>query len=605
MSIAVLNQVYDETRRLAIAGSDLAKDDFRLKKLVPPLEKAGGKAPVFAKVAEAIEKVVDPSTKDTSEALLQLSTLVTAVLYTQGETGASGKLTDIETQEFDLPTSDASARVLKPLIEALTTTGSGRLEIIRDAHQRGAFKDLRLVKPAVAAIDDVYGEIGDFVADQVLPMYGKAIYADLRDTLDLKGRGGHVRRLRVMHRLDPKATQEFVEQALESGSKEVKLAALECLKGSKDHISYLLEQVQAKSKDIRRVALDGIAESKDKEVVETLIAALKGSDLELAVGPASINRSPQLLKFLLEEGQRQFEDLFATKDKAKLKTKLGRFHSFLYAFQSRSDKKSDAFLISCLKRREKLEKLKGGDDVAYRVAMLVVDNDSKVGQKLLVETHESLSPPLLNLAMQAALRTCKPEAVFELFSPYFLAKPTKKRGNDPVRDKREVVQNVLHYAAEYRNYYGYYGYYDWGYQREKWLEKVKLDPRWLDAAIEQDELETVQALARPKHKGAIAYLSQTMDAGLKKKGSDLDYGLTNVLDTMVQIKHPDVVDYYVAALEKMGRSKRYYYGYWLLRLVPELPISALAKIEAIVPKLNERIVDELVPCLEQLKAKAK
>jgi hypothetical protein len=35
MAIPVLNQVYDETRRLAIAGSAVAGGDFRLKKLLP------------------------------------------------------------------------------------------------------------------------------------------------------------------------------------------------------------------------------------------------------------------------------------------------------------------------------------------------------------------------------------------------------------------------------------------------------------------------------------------------------------------------------------------------------------------------------------------
>ena len=45
MSLAILTQVYDETRRLAVAGSVAAAGDFRLKKLVAPLEQAGAKAP--------------------------------------------------------------------------------------------------------------------------------------------------------------------------------------------------------------------------------------------------------------------------------------------------------------------------------------------------------------------------------------------------------------------------------------------------------------------------------------------------------------------------------------------------------------------------------
>ena len=58
MSIAVLTQVYDEVRRLAIAGSVVAGGDFRLKRLVPPLEQAGQKAPVFAKVGQAVDQLV-------------------------------------------------------------------------------------------------------------------------------------------------------------------------------------------------------------------------------------------------------------------------------------------------------------------------------------------------------------------------------------------------------------------------------------------------------------------------------------------------------------------------------------------------------------------
>ena len=54
MSIPVLTQVYDEVRRLSIAGSVVAAGDFRLKKLIPPLEAAGQKAPVFAADAAMI-----------------------------------------------------------------------------------------------------------------------------------------------------------------------------------------------------------------------------------------------------------------------------------------------------------------------------------------------------------------------------------------------------------------------------------------------------------------------------------------------------------------------------------------------------------------------
>src|SRR5262245_13466685 len=132
MSIPVLIQTYDEVRRLAIAGSVVAPGDFRLKKLVPPLEQAGQKAPVFAKVTEAVKRLAESNEPTSAAALLELATLVNSILYyTQGETGVEGELTPLPTVELGRLRTQASARVLKPLQEALTTTGSGRLEIIR------------------------------------------------------------------------------------------------------------------------------------------------------------------------------------------------------------------------------------------------------------------------------------------------------------------------------------------------------------------------------------------------------------------------------------------------------------------------------------------
>jgi hypothetical protein len=151
MSLAVLHDVYTELRRVAIAGSVVGPGDFRLKKLIPQLEQLGAKAPVFAKVGEAVKAVVDGKDKESASALLELATLVNAILHTQGETGASGDLAPIETINLGLTGTQTSARTLKPVLEAITTTGSGRLELIKDAHERGQFRDLRLVKPAIGA----------------------------------------------------------------------------------------------------------------------------------------------------------------------------------------------------------------------------------------------------------------------------------------------------------------------------------------------------------------------------------------------------------------------------------------------------------------------
>ena len=87
MSLALIQESAKEVRRLSIAGSTLAVGDFRLKKLIGPLEQAGSKAPVFAQVAKVIGDLVNGKEADSAAHLLGLSTLLNAILYTQGQTG--------------------------------------------------------------------------------------------------------------------------------------------------------------------------------------------------------------------------------------------------------------------------------------------------------------------------------------------------------------------------------------------------------------------------------------------------------------------------------------------------------------------------------------
>ncbi len=608
MSIAILTDVYDETRRLAIAGSGLSSGDFRLNKLIAPLKQASAKAPIFGKVAQAIGNVVESDAKSASAALLELSTLVTAILYTQGNTGAEGRLEPIVTSGFAMPTSDSSARVLKPLIEALTTTGSGRMEVIQDAYERGAFVDLRLVRPALAAIDDVYGEIGEFVANKILPLYGKAILPDLRASYEAKGKGGHVRRLCVMHRLDPEGTHDLVELALESGSKEMKVAAIGCLKGSKVHVPSMLEQVRAKAKDVRQAAYNALARFTETEVVDAMIKGLSGGDIELVAGPASENRSPRLLEHLLAEGRNQLEAMLAQKDKTKQKTAISRCYQLLAAFHSRDDNESIKFLNTCFEQREAIAKLKGGavngESVNQRVASLMARSNAQPAQKALVDAHETLPPNSLYWAMVAATHIGTPKQVYKQFIPYYAADVSKKRGKNPAQEKKEIVRHVLsQLAGSPRHHYFCHDDFEVGKVLDEVSSIAKLDPAWLDAAVEADDVAIVCALAKPRHKAANAFLAKTMEQRLAKS-TDMDYEYAEILRTMIRVDHPDTLDFFLRSLEKSSKTNsRYYYAWWLVRLIPDLPKSAAPKIAALLPTLSERIVDEVIPHLEALRIK--
>ncbi len=601
MSIAVLTQVYDEVRRLSIAGSSVAGGNFRLKKLVPPLEQAGQKAPVFAKVAQAADKLVEANEQNSAEALLELSTLVNAILYTQGETGLAGKLQPIETVDLGQQQVQASARMLKPLLEALSTTGSGRLEIIKDAHERGAFRDLRLVKPALGALDDPYPEIADFVAENVLPLYGKAILGELRAKFDQKGRAGHVRRLRLMHQLDPEGTRPIVKQALDDGSKEMKVVAIECLENSAEDLSFLLEQAKSKAKDVRQAALKALASINAPEATAALKSAVDGNDLELAVAPIQASQDSELRRFSLEQADAQLNSLLTSKtsDTKALAKQVERMLLLLETLRGRDDKGVEAFLLKRFGERPKIVAIKGdpsGKDLEKRLLSLMANGPLKA-QQALVDAHETLAEDELQSAFAVACRILKPADVFQRFSPYLTTKvDEKKKKRDPAYAKREAIAGLLSSGLRWQAYY-YHTRYETSDEIEQRLKA--LDPRWLDLAVQMEHQELVQALARPGHKGAEALLTKAFQEELAK--STDPYRCAALLRTMVRVQHPAATDSVVAVLQKHGKSVYQYGLYYIAHLIPSLPKEALPKLEAVLPQLSDKAIDVLLDPIAQLK----
>ena len=76
-----LYDLQQELNRLFIAGSKFAKNDPRLQKHVPILKKLGEKAPVFNKLAQEVEALLQLESTQAAAKLLGVSTLLYSVLY--------------------------------------------------------------------------------------------------------------------------------------------------------------------------------------------------------------------------------------------------------------------------------------------------------------------------------------------------------------------------------------------------------------------------------------------------------------------------------------------------------------------------------------------
>jgi len=591
MSLALIQESAKEVRRLAIAGSPLAVGDFRLKKLAAPLEQAGVKAPVFAQVAKAINDLVNGKEADSAANLLNLSTLLNAILYTQGQSSAEGEMRELETFASNSASTRTPARLLKPLVHALTSTGSGRFEIVKSAVERGAFNDLRLIAPSIQALGDVYPELADLVAEKILPGYGPGIVPLLKSGFDLKGKKTDARRLQIMHELDPAGALPMCKTALEDGSPEVKAAAIACLGKHEDCLPLVLEQANAKNKQLRAAALEALAEHDLPEVTKLFTELVKGKALDILARPFRKLHNQQVLKSLLEEGQRVF-DLMAKGDSEQ----IARYAEVLDCLAFRKETEIEQFLTGCLGQCDKLAKLKSPKaavfaqtDIGFHIVAGLYNIGSPQALEAVLAKRDSLPVSTFPHQLRSALRIWSPEKVFTEFSPLL----EQKKGAG--REKGDELERVF-YASSHGRGASFFNRYVADDEESDEEFNVTWDSRWLDAAIKADRPEAVCSLARPGHKGVVTYLLKLVEA----KGK-LRLGL--VIEALARCQYPKLTDLYLDLVSKGTKgSKRWDYDLQqLIGTARYLPPADLSRLEEFAGKLDQNYQDHFLEAIAPLR----
>jgi hypothetical protein len=436
----------------------------------------------------------------------------------------------------------------------------------------------------------------------VLPLYGKAILPELRAKLDIKGRGGHVNRLQLMHRLDPQGSRDLIQAALNDGSKEMRVAAVECLGTAEEDLVYLLEQAKAKAKDVRAAALRALAAAgvSRADVVTALKKAIASADLELFIPRVKECALAEIQEYVLEQAEQQVKELLSSKDKKQQGSAVARLQQLVACLDERTDAKAEAFLLSCFEKSAAFTAIKSepsGSDLNESIAHVLSRGTPKMRQQL-VAAQKTLSGSMLSSAIYAARAIMSPPDFYEEFSP-LLKGLAQKRGkkNSLEHDRGTALLSALTTDNEY------YLYRHWMHvaryeSRGAAAPLRELDPRWLDTAIDAGSMELVAKLARPGHVPTQRFLAEQFTA--RKEPHELQL----VLRTMVSIGHPEAADALINTLKKQAKSTSYYYySYWYGPMIADLPKSTLPKFEELLPTLPDKMVDQLMDSVLALKNK--
>lgn len=593
MSLALIEESAKEVRRLAIAGSPLAVGDFRLKKLAPPLTQAGTKVPVFAQVAKAITDLVDGDEAHSAERLLSLSTLLNAILYTQGRTGKEGDMQPLATTPVTGTVTRTSARILRPLLEALTRTGGGRFEVVRSAVDAGTFHDVRLVDPALQALGDAYPELADLVAEKILPGFGPGIADRLKDGLDLRGKRQDARRLEVLHRVDPATALPLCKAALEEGSADLKAAAIACLGQHEECLPLLLEQARSKNKQVKAAALEALAVQDRPEANDVLVAEIQGKDLAEMARILGRNPAPALVAAVQSEASKAMA--LALKNH---RPGVERLAVTLQCLEHQQDPDTEDLLLKFMNGLQGMGAASlaasnlAGTGIPRQAAELLYRIGSPRSLGAILESREVLPLDCFQCVVQTAIRSWPPARVFEEFAPLLKSrKAADKKKVGPIENALGIALDREAWATITEDYSR-----DLGLRA---LQGAEWDPRWLDAALEAGQHLMVCYLSRPGHPAAVEYLVNSLGSG---RPADAPF----TIRALSWCRYPQLTEAFLEQVTRATRGVRQLS--WatekLFQSVRHLPAADLPKLEAFAATLDEKFMEPFLEALTPLRSTA-
>ncbi|MEK4237734.1 MULTISPECIES: HEAT repeat domain-containing protein [unclassified Paenibacillus] len=608
MSTALLQELHQEVNRLYIAGSELAAEDFRLKRLLPQFQQLGERAPIFKRLGEGIVAVIEPDHSEGSSSaqnLQELSVLLSSVLYTQGATSPDGELLEVEVHPVRLPTQ-FSYRKLSAVQTALKTRGGGRYEIIKEAFETGLFQDLRMIHPALAALQDPYVEIAELVMKQILPAYGPQIIPILIDQFDPAGGIVETRKLYVIAVLGGDSVQDLIYQAADSGSEDVRAMAISLLAGQGQYEIELLAWSTDKKKKIREAAYNALAKSDSVNVVNRLHEAFTGKDSELVVPALRQCQAQELTKRLVVE----LSDMLQTVSEimGDTKKKDGLWNKVVQYLR-----------VLSYKRSPELEKLYFNVLEQYPLYMnqlkwnsLIEEANSYFRQIDSIEARRILQQTLerdlvyyrnnrryVNDVFKDAYLYLSPERVYEQY-----VEVLKHYAPSSTSHASSMAQQLLRTISEVvvQRYHGTYdAVWNSPVDQIQYMYKVEMQPpevlavqwdsRWLDAFIELDQYELVSAFARPGHAEAMQYLLRKLT-----DNPEFRHRFSNILLmglARTGINKQRLQEALLVALEDDRNTECRLIEPYTFEQLCQLPASFASRIITVLPRFSEVAEEQL------------
>lgn len=475
MGIPIIEELGNRLHRTAIAGTSLLKEDFRLKRAVEQLEKPAASNPVFKKMFELGNALICGTAEHPEEGLLDLITLVDAVLATQATAAVEGEveplLSEVEDciffEENGIPRKQYKYGELMPVYQALTTKGSGRYEVIETAYKEknGVLRDIRLHNVLVGGLGDSYTEIITLV-ERILQELGKEILPALKKEFDPNGAQEMVRRISVIEKIAGKEENQFYLDTIEQGSGTVRQKAVYALCHDEQNIPKLIALADMERGNMKKTVLYTLGQFSDAHVdayfkeylkkhKEASAEYLVFNDSE-AISDIVAEWMEQLIQ-LLDSGKKLLDqdeiklvqlvcEGMINKTSQRIRDALEQLAGRLNKLASLRDKNEKLFSFSNI--GNVIGTVENCMDVfLMQMTKTVIITNNQSYKELILKLYDQYGLPFLPAALLVLLRE-QPEQAYERIQPYLT-------GTKEQKGKKQILSALeyLSFNTEAHSYY--------------------------------------------------------------------------------------------------------------------------------------------------------
>lgn len=317
-----------------------------------------------------------------------------------------------------------------------------------------------------------------------------------------------------------------------------------------------------------------------------LCQAIESQDDD-ALAAARLSTDPLVNAKLQGLIREQLEEIYeATKKSATVQNRASkRLTSLIDALQGKKNLNTENFLLELFDARGKIAKAQGKDpkhDVNLAV-MQTMASCSEGAADAMLSKLEEYNADTFHWGTTLAIRFCSKEKVYETFHDW-VAPTTETPKRKSAKAKAESVTELLDLYQSGVLYADGYAPESVDADDPNHTDRVpaedRLDRRWLETAIEIENLDLIRSLTFAGHKPTQAWAEQrlrdVMTAGKKPK-----VRATKFVGLLIASEHPELLDLYHQALQFFLKKKDDWEVAICLEMIPRLPTSAAAGLESI------------------------